>query len=411
MLPEDCIPDGSGNPLAKRPDFLDVPCPRCGEPAQRETDTMDTFVDSAWYYMRYACPDSPTMVDARNDYWMPMDQYIGGIEHAILHLLYARFWTKVMRDMGLVRFDEPFTRLLTQGMVLNHSWFTRNDRGGIEYHPPAEVTPLIGDDGRIAGGRLADGTAVEYGGVSKMSKSEKNGVDPEDIIERYGADTARHFVMSQSPPEDTMEWSDAGVRGSARFLKRLWDFGAGKLVAVASAKGMAPGEGAGEAAKVARRELHLALRQANYDYDRIQYNTVVSAGHKMLNALESLPVDAPGAANVVREGLGILLRVVYPVVPHTTWALWRDLGYAATFGDLLDAPWPGVDERALAQDSIELVLQVNGKLRGHIVVPSTADRAAIEAAARASGEVARHANGAPVKKVIVVPGRLVNVVV
>ena len=411
VLPEDCIPDGSGNPLAKRPDFLDVPCPRCGKPAQRETDTMDTFVDSAWYYMRYACPDSPTMVDARNDYWMPMDQYIGGIEHAILHLLYARFWTKVMRDMGLVRFDEPFTRLLTQGMVLNHSWFTRNDRGGIEYHPPAEVTPLIGDDGRIAGGRLADGTAVEYGGVSKMSKSEKNGVDPEDIIERYGADTARHFVMSQSPPEDTMEWSDAGVRGSARFLKRLWDFGAGKLVAVASAKGMAPGEGAGEAAKVARRELHLALRQANYDYDRIQYNTVVSAGHKMLNALESLPVDAPGAANVVREGLGILLRVVYPVVPHTTWALWRDLGYAATFGDLLDAPWPGVDERALAQDSIELVLQVNGKLRGHIVVPSTADRAAIEAAARASGEVARHANGAPVKKVIVVPGRLVNVVV
>ncbi|MEO8487779.1 MAG: leucine--tRNA ligase [Betaproteobacteria bacterium] len=411
VLPEDCIPDGSGNPLAKRPDFLNVPCPRCGKPAQRETDTMDTFVDSSWYYMRYACPDAPTMVDQRNDYWMPMDQYIGGIEHAILHLLYARFWTKVMRDMGLVRFDEPFTRLLTQGMVLNHSWFTRNERGGIEYHPPSEVTPVIGDDGRIAGGTLADGTKVEYGGVSKMSKSEKNGVDPEDIIERHGADTARHFVMFASPPEATLEWSDAGVEGSSRFLRRLWSTAQGKLVAVRGAEGVVAGADAGEAAKAVRREVHLALRQANYDYERIQYNTVVSAGYKMLNALESLSADAPGADGVVREGLSILLRVLYPIVPHTTWALWRDLGYAAESGDLLDAPWPEVDERALAQDSIELVLQINGKVRGRIVVPSTADRGAIEAAARASGEVARFADGAPVKKVIVVPGRLVNVVV
>jgi leucyl-tRNA synthetase len=411
VLPEDCVPDGSGNPLAKREDFLAVACPCCGKPARRETDTLDTFVDSSWYYMRYACPDAPTMVDARNDYWMPMDQYIGGIEHAILHLLYARFWTKVMRDMGLVTFDEPFTRLLTQGMVLNHSWFVRNDKGGMEYHPPADVTPIVGGDGRIAGGKLADGTPVEYGGVSKMSKSEKNGVDPEDLIERYGADTARHFVMFASPPEATLEWSDTGVEGSYRFLKRLWAWAQGKLVVVRGSDRVPAGTGAGEAAKAARREVHLALRQANYDYERVQYNTVVSAGYKMLNALDALSVDAPGAEPVIREGLSILLRVLYPVVPHVTWALWRDLGYADELGDLLDAPWPEVDEGALAQDAIELVLQVNGKLRGKLVVPATADRAAIEAAARASEDVAKHAGGAPVKKVVVVPGRLVNVVV
>ena len=411
VLPEDCIPDGSGNPLAKREDFLAVACPACGKPARRETDTMDTFVDSSWYYMRYACPDAPTMVDARNDYWMPMDQYIGGIEHAILHLLYARFWTRVMRDLGLVRFDEPFTRLLTQCMVLNHSWYSRNDRGGKEYHPPAEVTPALGEDGRIAGGTLADGTRVEYGGVSKMSKSERNGVDPEELIDRYGADTARHFVMFASPPEATLEWSDAGVQGSYRFLKRLWDYGTGKALAVQSAAGAAPGSGAGDAARAARREVHLALRQANYDYERIQYNTVVSAGYKMLNALDALGADAPGAGAVVREGLSILLRVLYPVVPHTAWALWRDLGYAAEYGDLLDARWPEVDDAALVQDSVELVLQVNGKVRGKLVVPATADRAAIEAAARGSPDVAKFSSGEPAKKVIVVPGRLVNVVV
>jgi len=411
VLPEDCVPDGSGNPLAKRPDFLNVPCPRCGQPAQRETDTLDTFIDSSWYYMRYACPDAPTMVDRRNDYWMPVDQYIGGIEHAILHLLYARFWTKVMRDMGMLAFDEPFTRLMTQGMVLNHAWFSRNERGGIEYHPPAEVTPVFDEDGHVASGTLADGTAVEYGGVVKMSKSERNGVDPEDIIGRYGADTARHFVMFASPPEATLEWSDAGVEGSYRFLKRLWGFAQGKLVAVRSAEGVAPGTAAGEAAKATRREVHLALKQANYDYERVQYNTVVSAGYKMLNALDALSPDAPGAEAVVREGLSIVLRVLYPVVPHTAWALWRDLGYARELGDLLDARWPEVDDRALAQDHVELVLQVNGKVRGKIVVPSTATREAIEATARGSGEVAKHANGSPVKKVIVVPGRLVNVVV
>ncbi len=417
VLPEDCVPDGSGNPLNKRADFLDVPCPQCGKPARRETDTMDTFVDSSWYYMRYTCPDAsvdgrPAMVDARNDYWMPMDQYIGGIEHAILHLLYARFWTKVMRDMGLVRIDEPFTRLLTQGMVLNHIYSRRGEAGGIEYFWPDDVENIHGEGGRIVGARLkADGSPVDYGGLGTMSKSKNNGVDPQDIIDRYGADTARLFVMFAAPPEASLEWSDAGVEGAHRFLKRLWTFAQTHADVVRAAPD-APGAGeAGAPAKAARRDVHLALKQANYDYERIQYNTVVSAGMKMLNALEAVPADAAGRAALLREGLSILIRTLYPVVPHIGCALWEDLGYPQRFGPVLDAPWPQVDPGALAQDEIELVLQVNGKLRGKLRVPAGADHAAIEAAARASAEVARHAAGAPLKKVVIVPGRLVNVVV
>jgi leucyl-tRNA synthetase len=409
VLPEDCVPDGTGNPLAKRADFVNTRCPRCGGPARRETDTMDTFVDSSWYYMRYACPDAPTMVDARNDFWNPMDQYIGGISHAILHLLYARFWTKVMRDMGLTRMSEPFTNLLTQGMVLNHIYFRRNDKGGIDYISPDDVEVVHDDIGRVIGARLKrDDKPVEYGGLGTMSKSKLNGVDPQDIIDRYGADAARMFVMFAAPPEDTMEWSDAGVEGATRFLRRLWTFAQSHVGALDGAdRPAAPSD----AHRTARRELHLHLKQANYDYGIVKYNTVVSAGMKMLNTLEAIARDGQSAAPLVREGLSILLRVLYPVVPHTAWNLWRDLGFVAPCGDLLDAPWPEVDPQALAQDEIELVLQVNGKLRGKLVVPAAADRAAIESAARASAEVAKHSNGAPVKKVVVVPGRLVNVVV
>jgi leucyl-tRNA synthetase len=342
---------------------------------------------------------------------MPMDQYIGGIEHAILHLLYARFWTKVMRDMGLVAFDEPFTRLLTQGMVLNHTFFRRNDRGGIDYFPPSEVMPIADAGGRIGGGRLPDGTTVEYGGVTKMSKSERNGVDPEDLIARYGADTARLFVMFASPPEATLEWSDAGVEGSFRFLKRLWAFAQAAAEPIRGAGTVAAAGVLAAPVKAARRELHLTLKQAIYDYERIQYNTVVSAGYKMLNALESVPTDAAGAPAVLREGMSILLRVLYPVVPHVTWNLWRDLSFADEAGDLLDARWPEVDAAALEQDEVELVLQINGKMRGKLVVAAGADQAAIEAAASASPEVQKHAAGAAVRKIVVVPGRLVNVVV
>ena len=362
--------------------------------------------------MRYACPDAPTMVDARNDYWNPMDQYIGGIEHAILHLLYARFWTKVMRDLGLVRFDEPFTRLMTQGMLLNHIFFRRTEKGGIDYFAPGDVDVESDAEGRIVGAKAkADGQGVQYGGIGTMSKSKRNGVDPQQLIAKFGADTARLFVMFAGPPEDTALWSDAGVEGAHRFLRRLWTYAHARSDALRQDAGACNWRDAVAPVKAARREIHVTLKQANYDYERIQYNTVVSAGMKMLNALEAVPADAAGAGALAREGLSILLRVLHPVVPHITWCLWNDLGFAAESGDLLDAPWPQVDPAALAQDEIELMLQVNGKLRGKLRVPAGADTAAIEAAARASADVARHAAGAPLKKVIIVPGRLVNVVV
>jgi leucyl-tRNA synthetase len=413
VLPEDCVPDGTGNPLAKRADFVNTTCPKCGTAAKRETDTMDTFVDSAWYYMRYACPGAAAMVDARNEYWNPMDQYIGGIEHAILHLLYARFWTKVMRDMGLLRFDEPFTRLMTQGMVLNHAYFRRSDKGGIDYFPPEAVEPAYDASGRISGGTLkSDGKSVEYDGISTMSKSKKNGVDPHQLIAKYGADSARLFSMFAGPPEDSALWSDAAVDGAYRFLKRLWAYAQEHADALARAPASIDWAHAPAALREARRELYVHMKQADDDYKRIKYNTVVSAGMKMLNVLETIPIErTPANTELAREGLSLLLRVLNPVAPHLTHALWEQLGYAAKFGDILDAPWPKVDAAALAQDEIELVLQVNGKLRGKLRVPAAADSSAIERAAIASPEVQKHANGAPPRKVVVVPGRLVNVVV
>jgi len=426
VLPEDCIPDGSGNPLNKRADFLNVPCPVCGKPSRRETDTMDTFVDSSWYFMRYCDSTNPdAMVASGTQYWMGggpdgqagspgMDQYIGGIEHAILHLLYARFWTKVMRDLKLVSVSEPFTKLLTQGMVLNHIYSRRGDKGGIEYFWPHEVEDIRDEHGKVSQARVkADGTLVDYEGVGTMSKSKNNGVDPQALIDQYGADTARLFVMFASPPEQTLEWNDAGVEGAHRFLKRVWSFGARHAPALQQATGrdLSQAPLRAEAAAL-RRELHLVLRQVSHDYDRMQYNTVVSGCMKLLNALDGFKPDASaGDAAVLCEGTSMLLRALYPACPHIGHALWSSLGFAAAVGDLLDAPWPAVDEAALAQDEIELVLQISGKMRGAIRVAAGADQAAIEAAALASPEFARFSDGKPAKKVIVVPGRLVNVVV
>ncbi len=406
VLPEDLIPDGSGNPLNHSAAFLNVACPTCGRPARRETDTMDTFVDSAWYFMRYCDPTLETaMVGPGAAYWMPVDQYIGGIEHAILHLLYARFWTMAMRDLKLIAVDEPFTKLLTQGMVLNHVWSRTGAAGGIDYFPPDEVTPEHDASGRVTGGRWTDGAPVDYRGVLKMGKTERNGIDPQDLIDRYGADTARLFVMFASPPEQTLEWNDAGVEGASRFLRRLWQFAARHADALAAAPSAAPPDAA---ARALRFELHTLLRQVSFDYERMQYNTVISGAMKLLNALEGFKGDAPG---VVREGLGILLRVLYPACPHTAWQLWQELGFAAAHGDLLDAPWPEVDGEALHRDEIELMLQVNGKLRGSIKVAADAGKPAIEAAALKSPDFLRFSEGKRPKKVIVVPGRLVNVVV
>ncbi|MCW5660901.1 MAG: leucine--tRNA ligase [Burkholderiaceae bacterium] len=411
VLPEHLIPDGSGNPLNKYGPFLNCACPSCGKPARRETDTMDTFVDSAWYYMRYCSPDAATMVDARNDYWMPMEQYIGGIEHAVLHLLYARFWTKVMRDMGLLKFDEPFLRLMNHGMLLNHIFFTRNDKGGKDYVPPTEVKPTLDAHGHTVGGTTADGTVVEYGGVGKMGKTERNGVDPQDLIDQYGADTARLFVMFVGGPEDASVWSDTGVEGSSRFLRRLWHF-VGRHADTLRA---APTDVAqiGAAAKALRRTVHAELRQVLYDYERMQYNTVVSGAMKLLNALENFQPEAESAgdAAALREGVSVLLRVLYPACPHIAQVLWHELGLAAALGELLDASMPAVDEAALVRDEIELVLQIAGKTRGTIRVAAQADKTTIERTALASPEFAKFGDGKPAKKVIIVPSRLVNVVV
>ena len=432
VLPQDCIPDGSGNPLHKHEGFhAGVTCPVCGKPARRETDTMDTFLDSSWYFMRYCDPkNADAMVAGGADYWMPMDQYIGGIEHAILHLLYARFWTKVMRDLGLVKVDEPFTKLLTQGMVLNHIYSRRTAKGGKDYFWPHDVEHVLDEGGKIIGAKLKNeatsgdgmlpvGTPIDYEGVGTMSKSKNNGVDPQDLIEKYGADTARLYTMFTAPPEATLEWNDAAVEGSYRFLRRVWNFGV-KLSAmdmgaatasVASASSLKDIE-FGKEAKALRLEIHNVLKQVDYDYQRMQYNTVVSGAMKMINALEDFKaVDTAGGQVALIEGFGILLRVLYPATPHIAHSLWESLGYAGVLGDLLDAAWPQVDANALVQDEIELMLQVNGKLRGSILVPAQADKAEIERIALASEAFAAHSGGAAPKRVIVVPGRLVNVVV
>jgi leucyl-tRNA synthetase len=409
VLPEDLIPDGSGNPLNQCETFLNVDCPQCGKPARRETDTLDTFVDSAWYFMRYCDAHlERAMVGRGSGYWMPMDQYIGGIEHAILHLLYARFWTKVMRDMGLVSIDEPFERLLTQGMVLNHIYSRTGAQGGIEYFRPDEVETVPGSgEARLK----RDGTPVTYEGLGTMSKSKNNGVDPQELIDRYGADTARLFVMFASPPEQTVEWNDAGVEGANRFLRRVWSFGVRQEALPRGAPVFPHDASPGAEAKALRREIHSVLRQVSYDYERMQYNTVVSGAMKMLNALEAVKdVAAPGVAAALREGYSILLRALYPACPHTAWVLWRDLGYSDSLGDLLDAPWPAVDPQALVQDEVELMLQVNGKLRGSIRVPAGASEREIEAAAIASPAFQRHGEGRAIRMVKVVPGRLVNIV-
>ncbi|SAK95754.1 leucine--tRNA ligase [Caballeronia ptereochthonis] len=408
VLPEDLVPDGTGNPLAKSEAFLDCACPTCGAAAKRETDTMDTFVDSSWYFSRYSAPDAKTMVDERTDYWMPMDQYIGGIEHAILHLLYSRFWTKVMRDMGLVKFGEPAKNLLTQGMVLNETFYREDAAGKKTWYNPLEVTVAHDDKGRPTGATLnADGQPVVLGGVEKMSKSKNNGVDPQTLIDQYGADTARLFVMFAAPPEQSLEWSGAGVEGASRFLRRVWHFGHDNAE-VLRQHGELDASKLGDADRALRREIYTVLKQADFDYGRLQYNTVVSAAMKMLNALEG--TKNPGAG-VLNETFGVLLRVLYPVVPHITFQLWSELGYEKEFGPLLDAPWPKVDEAALEQAEIELVLQVNGKVRGALTVAKDASREAIEQAAIAHEMFEKFSEGRAPKKVIVVPGRLVNVVV
>jgi leucyl-tRNA synthetase len=406
-LPEHLVPDGSGNPLAKSESFVACRCPKCGAAARRETDTMDTFVDSSWYFFRFASAgNDAAMVDARAKYWMPVDQYIGGIEHAILHLLYSRFWTRVMRDCGLTDLDEPFQRLLTQGMVLNEIWFRKPASGRIVYYHPADVAADGEGDART-GVLKSDGQPVEYGGIGTMSKSRRNGVDPQQLVDRYGADTARLFTMSNVPPEHTFEWSDEGVEGAFRFMKRLW-----KLVHAHVAGGRAGGVDAAALdapQRELRRQAHQALVKVGDDIGRRRtFNTAIAAVMELLNALSRFDDPSPAGRAVMQESLDLLVRMLAPIVPHAAQAMWRELGHATL---LVDERWPEADAAALVQDTIEIVVQVNGKLRARVAVAAGADEAVAREAALADPGVAKFVAGQTVRKLIYVPGKLVNVVV
>jgi leucyl-tRNA synthetase len=406
-LPEDCVPDGSGNPLNKLESFIHCTCPSCGKPARRETDTMDTFVDSSWYYARYASSlKSDAMVDEQTNYWMPVDQYIGGIEHAILHLLYSRFWSKVMRDLGLVDYDEPFANLLTQGMVLNHIFSRRTEKGGIAYFAPDEVSLVHDAHGKLIGAKaLKDNEPVDFQGMGTMSKSKRNGVDPQALIEQYGADTARFFMMFAAPPEQTLEWSDSGVEGSHRFLRRVWNFGY-LLSSIEKIEVKSP---LSSSLANARREVHMTLKQASYDLQRQQFNTVASGAMKMLNAIEKVQREAePNWQGVAHEGFSILLRLLSPIAPHIAQSLWKTLGYG---DDILSASWPEALQSAMVQDEVEYMVQVNGKLRGSITLAKSMEKAQIEAVAVNQPFVQKYLEEGSVRKIIVVPNKLINIVV
>jgi leucyl-tRNA synthetase len=406
-LPEDLVPDGSGNPLAKMPAFLDVRCPKCGAAAHRETDTMDTFVDSSWYFFRYASArNDAAMVDARAKYWMPVDQYIGGIEHAILHLLYSRFWSRVMRDCGLTDVSEPFQRLLTQGMVLNEIWFRKPVSGRIVYFDPTEVVASGEGEGRT-GVLRSDGRPVQYGGIGTMSKSRRNGVDPQDLVERYGADTARLFAMSNVPPDDTFLWSDEGVEGAFRFMKRVW-----KLVHAHVESGAAGGldrPALDRPQRELRRKVHETLAKVGDDIGRRRmFNTAIAAVMELYHSLAGFQDRSPQGRAVMQEALDLVAVMLSPIVPHAAQAMWRALGHASL---LVDERWPEPDAAARVKDTIEIVAQVNGKLRARISVPAAADESTVRETALADPGVAKFVAGQPVRKFIYVPGKLVNVVV
>jgi len=407
-LPEDVEITGRGSPLAKMASFYECACPKCGKPARRETDTLDTFVESSWYFLRYACNDNAAaMVDARANYWAPIDQYVGGIEHAILHLLYSRFFTRAMRDCGLVEASEPFTRLLTQGMVVASAFYREGEDGKRQWFNPADVAVETDERGRPVGATLkADGQPVALGGTEKMSKSKNNGVDPQALIDQYGADTARLFIMFAAPPEQQLEWSDSGVEGASRFLRRVWSYGYDLAQAGGARAKIA--DTPPPALADARREIHGHLKQANHDFGKFQFNTVVSAAMKILNALEKLAGKDAATQAVASEGFSILLRLLSPITPHIAHVLWRECGYG---DDILAAPWPEPVAAALAQDEIELMLQINGKLRGSLRVPAAAATAEIENAALATEAAQKFMAGKPPRKVVVVPRRLVNIVV
>jgi leucyl-tRNA synthetase len=405
-LPEEIEWSGVSSPLAQMPAFINATLPGSGAPARRETDTFDTFFESSWYYARFCCPDSDNaMVDERARYWMPVDIYIGGIEHAVLHLLYARFFHKLMRDSGLAVADEPFTRLLTQGMVCKETYFREAASGKKTYYNPESVDVETDDKGRAITARLrADGESVTIGAVEKMSKSKNNGVDPQTLIDRYGADTVRLYTMFAAPPEQSLEWSDSAVEGAFRFLRGLW-----RMTYEHVSRGPAPKAGALSAElKNVRRKIHETIAKVTDDVSRrYKFNTAIAAVMELVNALGKLDTAGNDARAVMQEGLEVCTLLLAPIVPHCTESMWAALGHDSV---LATAAWPVVDTDALARDEIEVVVQVNGKKRATVLLPVDASQALAEERALADEHVARFLEGQTVRKVIVVPGRLVNIV-
>ena len=413
VLPENVVPDGAGSPLAKMPEFYETKCPKCGGAAKRETDTMDTFVESSWYQFRYMSPrdDAHMVAPEAAAYWGQADQYIGGIEHAILHLLYARFFTKLMNDEGIVSVREPFKQLLTQGMVLAATYYRESADGKKNWFNPAEVRVQTDDKGRPVSAVLeADGQPVVIGGVEKMSKSKNNGVDPQQIIDAYGADTARLFMMFASPPEQSLEWSDAGVEGAHRFLRRLWR----TVYEFVQNGGSGVGKFSGSqeilsgSLKDLRFKLHSTIAKVTDDYDRRQqFNTAIAAVMELLNQYDKTDTSGEHSQAVAREVLEAVVLLLSPIVPHICETLWGELAG----GNLWQQSWPAVDNAALVQTEIEMMVQVNGKLRDKIQIAADADEAAVKAAALATAGAQKFMEGKEPKKIVVVPKRLVNIVV
>ena len=405
ILPTDVVMDGVNSPIKNNPEFENIDLD--GQPAFRETDTFDTFMESSWYYARYCSPQDDTqMLDPKEaNYWLPVDQYIGGIEHAILHLLYARFFHKLLRDAGLVNCDEPFKNLLTQGMVLAEAFYYSNENGAKEWVNPLDVTVERDDKGRVTGAkRTDDGLELHAAGMSKMSKSKNNGVDPQEAIKQYGADTVRLYTMFAAPPEQTLEWSDSGVQGAQRFLQRVWrlSYELNQQADRGELSSLSKDE------KDARRKLHETIQKVSDDVGRrYSFNTGIAAIMELINTLQKQDISSTGGRAVVAEGLDAVIRMLSPIAPHMTQALWEAFGHE---GLVVDAPWPEVDEKALEKDSILLIVQVNGKVRAKLEAPATAGKDELEAMAMAEESVQKQIDGKTVRKVIVVPGKLVNIV-
>ncbi|MDE1461851.1 leucine--tRNA ligase [Spartinivicinus poritis] len=409
-LPTDVTLDGVQSPIKSNPEWAKTNAPVTGEPAERETDTFDTFMESSWYYARYCSAKfSDGMLDKdKANHWLPVDQYIGGVEHAVMHLLYARFFHKLLRDEGLVSSDEPFKRLLCQGMVLAETYYREDDKGGKIWISPQDVEVELDDKGRlIKATHKADGQPVDYDGMSKMSKSKNNGIDPQVIINKFGADTVRLFTMFAAPPEQSLEWSDAGVEGAHRFLKRAW-----KQVYTHVSQGPAgkvsPAE-LNESQKDLRRKTHETIRDITNDFaNRLTFNTAIARVMELVNALAKFEDNSAQGRAVAQEALETMVLTLAPITPHIAHNLWQILGHQ---GAVVDATWPVVDESALTRTTLQYVVQVNGKVRAKIEVAADADKSNVEQTALTSENVQKFIADKTVRKVIVVPNKLVNIVV